>query len=80
LQVVLLSDSGALTRPQRRKVDNILTTAGHRTHALLLVVALPEHLPEGTICLSVLAHVNKRHEIVGPRFCFVEPSGRHHWQ
>jgi hypothetical protein len=76
---VLISDADSLTAAQRKKIDSIL--AGCRNaDALLLDVRPPSRLPEGTVCLSILACMNKGREMQGPRACFVEPNGRHHWR
>lgn len=77
---VLLSDADFLSRAQRRKIESILTGAGNNADALLLDVRPPRGLPDGTVCLSVLARMNKRKEIQDPRACFLEPDGRHRWR
>lgn len=77
---MLLSDGSALTPAQRKKIQSILASAGKSADAILLDVRAPPHLPEGTVCVSLLARMTARHEIQAPRACFVEPAGRHHWR
>jgi hypothetical protein len=47
---------------------------------LLPGVSRLESLPEGTVCLSILARSDKRGKITPPRHCFVLPTGRHSWR
>jgi len=72
-------DLSPLPAAQQRKIRSILRALAAENDALLLDVDLPARLSEGTVCLSVLARINRRQEVAGPKTCFIEPEGRHHW-
>jgi len=76
---MLFGENSRLTTEQRNKVNSILNSVGKNADAMLLDVSALEKYPENSICLSVLAHVNKRGEMMGAQACFIEPNGRHHW-
>ena len=76
---MLLSDDSKLTKEQKKKVDTILATAGAKADGLLLTPSALQTSPEGSVCLSVLASIDKRGRLRDPRACLVELGGRHRW-
>lgn len=74
------SDNERLTAAQRKKISSIVAAAGKDAGWLILDVRCPESLPDGTVCVSLVAHIDKRGEVREARACFIEPRGRHHWR
>jgi len=77
---MLLSEDPQLTQAQRHKIDRILSSTPSGGDGLILDVTPPESYAPETACLSVLAHMSKRGELISPKACFIEPDGRHHWR